>query len=177
MQAVKQAVTLGSFEFWEVLKMLLLSGELWLIISVALLISYTRKMNIWRKITCFFVIITITSQLAHNIPGIFVEYSFSVAKFQISREHLKNILKENTFKKINDEKVVFVLKVYDLTITNDDLLVNSSNHKAMFPEYSKNIPRISVSKIFQGYPWNIVRLWKCFYEVLSIVFLMFYLMT
>ena len=38
------------------------------------------------------------------------------------------------------------------TITNVDLLANSSNHKAMFPEYLKNTPRISVSKIFQGYP-------------------------
>ena len=41
-----------------------------------------------------------------------------------------------------------MLKVNDLTITDVDLLVNSSNHKAMFPEYSKNISRISVSKIF-----------------------------
>ena len=41
---------------------------------------------------------------------------------------------------------------HDLTITNVDLLANSSNHRAIFPEYSKNIPRISVSKIFQGYP-------------------------
>ena len=34
-----------------------------------------------------------------------------------------------------------MLKVYDLTITNIDLLENSSNHKEMFPEYLKNIPR------------------------------------
>ena len=45
-------------------------------------------------------------------------------------------------------KFVFVLKAYDLTITNVDLLPKSSNHKAMLPEYSKNILRISVSKIF-----------------------------
>ena len=55
-------------------------------------------------------------------------------------------------------KFVFVLKVNDLTTKNVDLLVDYSNHKAMFPEYSKNIPQILVSKMFQGYPRNIVRL-------------------
>ena len=55
-----------------------------------------------------------------------------------------------------------MLKVYDLTMKNVDLLVSSSNHKAMFPEYSKNIPRISVSKIFQGYFRNITKSWKYF---------------
>ena len=55
--------------------------------------------------------------------------------------------------------------MYDLTIKNVDLLANSSNYKAMFPEYSKNIPQISVSKIFQVYPRNIVMLKKCFHEV------------
>ena len=69
------------------------------------------------------------------------------------------------FSKILDGKVSFVLKVYDLTITNVDFLANPSNHKTMFPEYSKNIPRISVSKIFQGYPRNIVRLQRCFHDV------------
>ena len=44
--------------------------------------------------------------------------------------------------------------MYDLTKANVDLLSNSRNHKAMFPEYSKNIPQISVSKIFHGYPRN-----------------------
>ena len=63
-----------------------------------------------------------------------------------SREDLGNILNKNIFKKDLDRKVVFVLKMYDLTITNVNLLANSSNHKAMFPEYLKNIPRISVSK-------------------------------
>ena len=63
------------------------------------------------------------------------------------------------------EKDFFVLKMYDLTKTKVGLLANSSNHKAIFPEYSKKIPRISVSKIFQGYHRNIVRLQKCFYEV------------
>ena len=38
-----------------------------------------------------------------------------------------------------------MLKVYDLIITNVDLLANSSNHLVMFPEYSRNIPRLSVS--------------------------------
>ena len=48
------------------------------------------------------------------------------------------------------ENFFFVLKVYDLMITNVDLLANSSNYKTMFPQYSKNITQISVSKIFQG---------------------------
>ena len=78
--------------------------------------------------------------------------------FWRSREHLGNILKEKIFLKVVDGKVVFVLKVYDLIITNVDLLVNSSNHEVMFPEYSRNIPQMSVSKIFQGYFWNIVKL-------------------
>ena len=77
--------------------------------------------------------------------------------FRISLEHLGNILK-NFFLKILDGKDAFVLKMYDLTIANVHLLTNSSNHEAMFPEYSKNIPGISFLKIFQGYPWNIVRL-------------------
>ena len=68
------------------------------------------------------------------------------------------MLKKNIFKKIIDEKVVFVLKVYDLAITNVDLLANSSNHKEMFPEYSENLPQISVLKISPEYPWNIVML-------------------
>ena len=34
----------------------------------------------------------------------------------------------------------------------------------MFPEYSKNIPQMSVSELFQRDPWNIVMSWKCFYE-------------
>ena len=29
-------------------------------------------------------------------------------------------------------------------------LANSNNYKVMFPEYSKDIPRISISKTFQG---------------------------
>ena len=50
--------------------------------------------------------------------------------------------------------------MYDLAISNVDLSANTSNHKVMFPEYWKNIPQISVSKIFRGYPRNIVRLLK-----------------
>ena len=51
-----------------------------------------------------------------------------------------------------------MLKMYDLTITNVDLSANFSNHKAMIPEYLSNIPLISISKIFQGYPRNIAML-------------------
>ena len=86
-----------------------------------------------------------------NVPGI--------------QETFREMLKENVLKRILYEKVVFVLKAYDLTITNVDPLGNYSNHKAMFPEYSKNIPRTSVSKIFQGYPQKIVKLRKRFHEV------------
>ena len=91
-----------------------------------------------------------TAQPTYNIPRLFPEGSLSVETFQISRKLLGNMIKKNIFWKIIDGKVVFVLKVYDLTITNVDLLGNCSNHKAMFPEYSKKIPRISISKIFQG---------------------------
>ena len=49
-------------------------------------------------------------------------------------------------------------KVYDLTIANVYILVKYSNHKVMFPKYSRDIPRMSVSKIFQGHPRNIVKL-------------------
>ena len=70
--------------------------------------------------------------------------------FRASREHLGNILEGNIFLKILNVKVVFVLKVYDLTIANVNHLVNSSNHKAMFPGYLKNIPRICVPKDIPG---------------------------
>ena len=105
------------------------------------------------------------SQPTRNIRGIFAVCSLSVATFGTSREHLGNILEEKIFLKVLDGKVVFVLKahdLYDLIITNVDLLANSSNHKVMFPEYSRNIPRMSISKVFQGYPGNIVKLWKYF---------------
>ena len=80
-----------------------------------------------------------------NVPGI--QGTF--------REHVKA---KYFFKNSRWKRVVFALKVYGLTITNVDLLANSSNHKAMFPEYSQNIPRISFSKLFQGYPRNTVML-------------------
>ena len=96
----------------------------------------------------------LTTQPAPSIPEIFAVCFLSVVMFRTSREHLGNILKQNLFLKVLDGKVVFVLKVYDLIITNVDLLANSRNHEVMFPEYSRNIPRMSVSKIFQGNPWN-----------------------
>ena len=46
--------------------------------------------------------------------------------FGTSREHLGNILKEKNFLKVFNEKVVFVLKVYDFIITNVDILANSN---------------------------------------------------
>ena len=90
------------------------------------------------------------AQPARNIPRIFAVCSLSIAIFGTSREHLLNILKEKIFLKRLDRKIVFVLKVYDLIIKNVHLLANSSNHEVMFPEFSRNIPRMSVLKIFQG---------------------------
>ena len=90
--------------------------------------------------------------------AIFGECSLSVAIFGTSREHLGNTLKEKLSSKVLDGKVAFLLKVYDLIITNINLLGNSSNHKVIFPEYSRGIPPMPVSKIFQGYPWSIVKL-------------------
>ena len=72
--------------------------------------------------------------------------------FGTSREHIGNLLKEKLFLKVLVGKVVFMLKVYDLIIKNVDLLANSSTHEVMFSEYSRNIPQMSVLKIFQGYP-------------------------
>ena len=51
---------------------------------------------------------------------------------------------------------LFWLKVYDLTITNVDLLVNSSNRKAsdvprIFEEYSTNFCFKNIPKIFPEY--------------------------
>ena len=84
--------------------------------------------------------------------------SLSVAVLGTSREHFKG----KYFLKNSLGKVASVPKVYDLTIANVYLLVKCSNHKVMFPKYSRNIPRMSVSKIFQGHPRNIVKLWKSF---------------
>lgn len=113
------------------------------------------------------LLVIFDTQPARNSPGIFVECSLSIAMFLTSREHLGIILKGNIFKKVFDEKVVFALKMYDLIITNVDLSANSSNHKVIFPEYSRNISRMSVSKSFQGYLRNILRLWKCFWGVIK----------
>ena len=67
-------------------------------------------------------------------------------------------MKEKIFLKVLDGKVVFELKWYDLIIAYVDLLANSSNHEVTFSEYSRNIRRMPVSKISQGYPRNIVKL-------------------
>ena len=66
----------------------------------------------------------------------------SVAMFGASREHFGNILKEKIFWKVLDEKVAFVLKVYNLIITNADFMANSSDDEVMFQKYSKDIPGI-----------------------------------
>ena len=85
---------------------------------------------------------------ASNVPTIFAECSHSISIFWTSREHLGNVLKEKIFSEVLDGKVDFVFKVYDLIITNVYLLANSSTPEVMFPEYSRNIPQISASKIF-----------------------------
>ena len=72
------------------------------------------------------------------------------------REHFKG----KDFLKSSRWKSRF--KVYDMITSNVDLLANSSNHEVMFPEYSRDIPRMSVSKTFQEYPRNIVKQWKYF---------------
>ena len=89
--------------------------------------------------------------------AIFREYLLSVTSALQCSGYLANIEHWENWT-VLDEKVVFVLKVCDLVITNVDLV----NHEAMFPEYSWNIPRMFVSKIFQAYPWNIVKWWKYF---------------
>ena len=106
------------------------------------------------------------NQRCHRRQVIFQEYSLSVPSALQCSWNPGNIYRtfdrERFFKKFFDGKVLFILKVYHLIITNVDLLENSINHKIMLPEYWRNIPRIAVSKIFQGYLWNIVRFWKHF---------------
>ena len=102
--------------------------------------------------------LTTTTQQARNISGIFAECFLNVVMFWTSREHLREHFQGKYFLTNSRRKSCLCVKMYDLTKTNVDLLANSSNHKTMFPEYLKNIPRISVSKIFQGYPQNFVRL-------------------
>ena len=105
--------------------------------------------------------ITKNTQPARNIPGIFSVFPrcFNIRDFQGTfGKHFKG---KDFFKSFR-WKIVLVLKVYDLIITNIDLLANSSDHEVTFPEYSRNIPRMSDSKILQGYSRNIVKLWKYF---------------
>ena len=80
--------------------------------------------------------------------------------FETSSEHLGNILKEKVFQKVLDGKVVFVLKVYGLVITNVGFLANFNNQEAMFPEYSRNMWQMFVSKMFPRHLRNIVKLWS-----------------
>ena len=94
----------------------------------------------------------VTTQPARSIPGILAVCSLSVAMLGTSRKHLGNILKKNFFLKVLDGKVVFALKVYDLIITNVDLFPSSSNREVMFPEYSRNIPRMSFQKYSKNIP-------------------------
>ena len=58
MQAVKQPVTLESFGHWEALKIIILSDELWLIISVALLTYFvvTFYFYIWTQSLMLYLI-------------------------------------------------------------------------------------------------------------------------
>ena len=49
-----------------------------------------------------------------------------------------------------------MLKAYDLINTNFDLLASCSNQKVVFPGFLRNILRISVLKLFQEYPRNII---------------------
>ena len=70
-------------------------------------------MMFWvRLLSELMILLSAHTHPARNIPGIFS------AIFWAFREHLGNTLKENIFKQILNGKVVFVLKVYDLTITN-----------------------------------------------------------
>ena len=78
------------------------------------------------------------SQPTQNIPRIFTECSLNVVMFWTYREHLENILKGNIFNKNFNGKVAFVLKMYDLMITNADLLANSSNVFRIFKEHFMN---------------------------------------
>ena len=57
-----------------------------------------------------------------------------------------------------------MLKVYGLIIANVDILEISSNHEAMFPEYSRNIPRMSVSKICFEDVFNSQNFQNCFVD-------------
>ena len=80
------------------------------------------------------------TQPVHTILGIFTVCSLCTAVFGTFKEHSRNTLKEMIFITVLNGKVVFVLKVYDMIITNLDLLENSSNNEVTFPEYLRDIP-------------------------------------
>ena len=65
--------------------------------------------------------------------------------------------------KISQWKSYFCVKNVWFIMTNVDLLPNSSNNKVVFPEDSRNISRMSVSKIFHGFPRS--KVLKIFLEV------------
>ena len=95
--------------------------------------------------------------------AIFREYLLSVPSALQCTGHpgiiQGKLYRKRFFKKFSmNGKAIFVLKVYDLIMANIDLSTNCSNHEIMFPEYSMNIPRMSVSKLFQEYPRNIIKL-------------------
>ena len=74
------------------------------------------------------------------------------------KEHFEGM----DFLKSSQWRSCFCVKAVWFYDNKFDDLANSSNHKVIFPVYSRNIPRVSVSKIFRGYPRNIVELWKHF---------------
>ena len=77
--------------------------------------------------------------------------------FRASREHLGNMLKERFFQNIIDEKVVFMLQVYDLTITNVVTKQCFQNIRNVFTNFCfKNILRISPEecKVMKMLLWN-----------------------
>ena len=65
----------------------------------------------------------VTSFTLILFPGFSTDLNSALQMFGISKEHLGNILKEKIFKKVFDGKVVFVLKVCDLIITNIDPVI------------------------------------------------------
>ena len=85
-----------------------------------------------------------------NIPGILSECSLSVEIFRVSREHLRNMLKENILKQILDGIVVFVLKVshvivkWQISKITKQCFQNIRKifQEFMFQKYSKDITGI-----------------------------------
>ena len=134
-----------------------------------IIISIYKRKNSWKSSNLVWLANSSLSQPACNIRAIFAECSGRVTVFGTSREHLGNILRKNFLLKVLDGEVVFMLKVYDLIITNVDLLANFSNHELMFPEYLRNIPRMYVSGILYSYVENIFRSQKVQQIVLSVI--------